>query len=374
MFDLIHTLAAGSALFLAFLVAVARRDENRLANRWLAVFLLVLGIFILDDSLLVYGIYATHPWMIGWAGLLIFAMAPALFLCVSQFTAVEKRFRWSQIWHFTPYFLFVVLSLPFLLLASPKMKLNELGHETITLEEWIILSLVVLQMAIYLFLSFQKLKKHRHNIENLTASPTETNLDWLFYSLAGITIMVLVWCLELFGGTIQVHAGWYSIVYMTGIYTLGYFAMRQKEVFPFSPAESAALVDLLTEADTPLSTRRQVLQEERLGQLKNALLQKMDIEKPYLDPELSLPVLARQMDLSLHELSELINTGFGENFSRFINRYRVEESKRLLLSDRHTHLSMVGIAFEAGFNSKTAFNTVFKKMTGISPSEFRQRD
>lgn len=89
---------------------------------------------------------------------------------------------------------------------------------------------------------------------------------------------------------------------------------------------------------------------------------------------LNLPNLARFMNLSVHEMSELINMGFDENFAQFINRYRVEESKRLLLSEKHAHLSMVGIAFEAGFNSKTAFNMAFKKMVGVSPTAYREKE
>lgn len=80
------------------------------------------------------------------------------------------------------------------------------------------------------------------------------------------------------------------------------------------------------------------------------------------------------MGLSVHELSALINEGFGENFAQFVNRHRVEESKTLLLSEKCAHLSMVGIAFEAGFNSKTAFNTAFKKLVGVSPTAYREKE
>jgi AraC-like DNA-binding protein len=131
---------------------------------------------------------------------------------------------------------------------------------------------------------------------------------------------------------------------------------------------------MMEENETPPAARKQLLSEEKLNTLKAVLLEKMQAEKPYLDPELNLPSLARQMDLSVHEMSELINLGFGENFAQFVNRHRLEESKRLLLSEKHAHLSMVGIAFEAGFNSKTAFNTAFKKMVGVSPTEYREKE
>lgn len=96
----------------------------------------------------------------------------------------------------------------------------------------------------------------------------------------------------------------------------------------------------------------------------------MEIEKPYLDPSLNLKDLAGLLKLSAAELSEIINAGFKVNFNDFINRYRVEEVKRALNENKHEVLSLVGIAYDSGFNSKATFNRVFKKLTGSSPTEF----
>ena len=78
------------------------------------------------------------------------------------------------------------------------------------------------------------------------------------------------------------------------------------------------------------------------------------------------------MNLSTHLLSYTINTGFDENFYQFINRYRIDEAKKMVLDPQMGHLNLVGIAFAVGFNSKTAFNTAFKKATGQTPSEFKK--
>ena len=69
---------------------------------------------------------------------------------------------------------------------------------------------------------------------------------------------------------------------------------------------------------------------------------------------------------------DFINNCFDENFYTFINRYRLEDCKAMLVNEKYNHLSILGIAFEAGFNSKTAFNTAFKKNTGLSPKEFKE--
>jgi AraC-like DNA-binding protein len=374
MFNIFNIIAAGSAIFLAFLVVTVRRDANANANRWLGVFLFFVGLFILDDSLLIGGIYQTHPRLFGILNLLLFAMAPPLYLTVSQFVSADRRFRGKDAWHFLPALMFLILSLPFLL-SSDTVKLQEMDalDGPLTTSDKVLLSIVMLQMGIYIALSFRKLSRYRLNLGQVTASPRGIGLDWLWYCLWCVAGMVLIWMIELFVFTTKTYeTGWYPIAYLTSIYALGFFALRQKEVFPYSKTEAKAIHEIMEENETPPAARKSLFSEEKLNTLKAVLLEKMQAEKPYLDPELNLPSLARQMDLSVHEMSELINMGFGENFAQFVNRHRVEESKKLLFSEKHTHLNMVGIAFEAGFNSKTAFNTVFKKMVGLSPTAFRE--
>jgi AraC-like DNA-binding protein len=113
--------------------------------------------------------------------------------------------------------------------------------------------------------------------------------------------------------------------------------------------------------------------DPRIEPFKDELIAFMEREKPYLDSELSLPKLAEQMNVSVHFLSQVINTSLNENFFQFINRYRIEESKKLLVCDSKAHYTIVQIAYDAGFNSKTTFNTTFKKLTGISPSEYQRQ-
>ena len=90
----------------------------------------------------------------------------------------------------------------------------------------------------------------------------------------------------------------------------------------------------------------------------------------FLNPELSLPELAKQLNININELSEIINQGIGKNFNDFINGYRVQHVKQEMLKPEKKHLSLLGIAYESGFNSKATFNRVFKKIEGCSPSQF----
>ena len=99
----------------------------------------------------------------------------------------------------------------------------------------------------------------------------------------------------------------------------------------------------------------------------------MATEKPYLDADLSLPELANRLAIPSHHLSRVINEQFEANFFDFINQYRIEEVKVRIDNPEYQNLSLLGIAFECGFNTKSAFNRVFKKMTGFTPSEYRKK-
>jgi AraC-like DNA-binding protein len=99
------------------------------------------------------------------------------------------------------------------------------------------------------------------------------------------------------------------------------------------------------------------------------LLALMDEERPWLEPELTLAELAQRLGTHATLLSKVINTGCGQNFNDFVNSYRVAEARRLLADPQFTHYSLVGVALESGFNSKSTFNRVFKKLDGRAPSE-----
>ncbi len=94
----------------------------------------------------------------------------------------------------------------------------------------------------------------------------------------------------------------------------------------------------------------------------------MEKDKLFLDNGLNLSTVAEKLDISIHETSFLINDTAKGNFYSFINKYRIEEAKKLLVSSKIDELNILGIAFASGFNSKTAFNTAFKKWVGVSPT------
>jgi AraC-like DNA-binding protein len=142
------------------------------------------------------------------------------------------------------------------------------------------------------------------------------------------------------------------------VYALGYLKMRKPQT-----SESDELAAKKYE--------KSQLTPERSERYLNKLLQFMEAERPYVDGDLTIQKLAERLSIPASHLSQTINERLGKSFPDFINSYRVKEAKKKLLDPALKHLSVLGIAEEVGFNSKSSFNAVFKKHTDMTPSEFR---
>ncbi|MCR9290324.1 helix-turn-helix domain-containing protein [Saprospiraceae bacterium] len=116
--------------------------------------------------------------------------------------------------------------------------------------------------------------------------------------------------------------------------------------------------------------KKSLLNKDLLSRYKKQLNVLMIEEKPYLDPNLSLRELAKTMKIPPNHLSQLLNEGFDKNFSEYINTYRLETFKSKAADPGHQHLTILALAYDSGFNSKTVFNTFFKKVMGKTPKAY----
>jgi len=95
-------------------------------------------------------------------------------------------------------------------------------------------------------------------------------------------------------------------------------------------------------------------------------------EKPYLDPSITLNDLAEMLSIPARQLSQVINDSLKQNFFDLISSYRIEEAKQMLLDSNHRDKTILEVLYDVGFNSKSSFNSLFKKKTRMTPSEFRK--
>ena len=154
---------------------------------------------------------------------------------------------------------------------------------------------------------------------------------------------------------------------------IAYNALRQKEVFPINEKHREEVIAINTDEKMSNTTKRKILNDEELVALKSKLNLLMQEKHLYLEHHINLASLSEEMNITPHQLSYIINNGFNQNFFQFISAYRIDKAKTLLLDKSSDKLTILGIAYESGFSSKTAFNTTFKKLTNQTPSEFKKQ-
>lgn len=123
-------------------------------------------------------------------------------------------------------------------------------------------------------------------------------------------------------------------------------------------------------SEEKMRKKKALLEESDVETYRNQLLKYMTDKAPYLNPDLSLRSLAGLIDMHPNQLSWLLNESLGKNFNEFINNYRVETFKNLAKDPANANITVLGLAYDSGFNSKTVFNTYFKKETGLTPKQF----
>lgn len=229
------------------------------------------------------------------------------------------------------------------------------------------------QTAIYLFLIIRRLARYRRRLKDLFASNDARELRWL----SGFVLVVgTVWLLSVTSLLLDNLAGLALLsgraAALLGFALVGFLALwglRQQPGFdgrylPPSPPE---------ELPTPTTAKyqRSALDAERAERIVAKLARAMSEDRPYLEPELSLFELARRIGVPSNYLSQTLNEHVGENFFDYINRWRVEAALPLL---RAGERSVLDIALEVGFNSRSTFYKAFRKVTGHTPGAYRAGD
>ncbi len=124
------------------------------------------------------------------------------------------------------------------------------------------------------------------------------------------------------------------------------------------------------ELEAPVKQKKVLLNEQEATAYRTQLLIHIKEKEPYLDANLSLRLLAGQIEIQPNQLSWLLNETIGKNFNEFINHYRIERFKTIAKDPQNSNLTIEGLSYDSGFNSKTVFNTYFKKATGLTPKQF----
>ena len=366
----VFTLSCGFYVLLAFLTALNPNKVNLRANRWLALFLLCIAGALIDMPLYEFGLYDKYPILLVITKFFILSIAPTLYFSIVYFVTPNSVFQKKDYLHFIPLLCIVMIDIMLYYTTKGRQLLDILAGDSVS-DRLLGTAVLIIPLSIYWYAAFRKLSQHQLNIEIFASSTENIDLVWLRNFLYGLVVLI-VCC---FNDIVKIAPNLIAltpICYAGSAFYLSYFIVQQVEIFPQKPIEAQRIQNLIEAQQQPIGERKQVLSEAHFIKAKTDLLNIMTAQKPHLDSTLTLSKLADIVNITPHELSYTINTAFEDNFFGFINLYRVQESKIMLCTAEYKHLSVVGIAFEAGFNSKTAFNTAFKKITGMTPTEFQK--
>ena len=370
----IFLIAAFNALFFAFLTLQKKKAlHDKILICWLIYLGLYTGIYALFSNKLFSDFHLLSASFIS----LLLLHGPFLVLYISALIDQQFQFNSKKLIHFSPFILFnlYILIASFLPEIADGIRLNHVeGAHATPLPFKLFLILTVLSGPFYFILSVWLFKSSDINIFNNFSSYENVNLQWLrklVYTFGFIWTVLMIFAtvhhvFQMFSWIFCTHGLTLSL--SAFIILIGYYGLKQKEIFIQFP-------DRRTEYVTEPKAKYAgvLLKETEAENYAIKLKQFMATEKPYLEADLSLPELANKLDIPSHHLSRVINEQFGVNFFDFVNQYRVEEVKSRINNPEFENLSLLGIAFDCGFNTKSAFNRVFKKMTGSTPSEFRNK-
>lgn len=389
----LNCFAAGAACLLGFLLFFHPLHKNIRANRWLGLFTLIVGSAFVASYMIATQQQVSTSWLFKCLNCLQYLLAPSLYISILYFTSPTKKFQGRDWLHFLPFAGYCCAELIWLQgrESFSTFVLFHLNDEVY----FLVRDLLPFLLALYLVKSFAVLLRHRANLKHISSSVDRINLNWLMQFLMLLAMVIFIWINDAFF-QLPLLSGATTWLYTIALFFLAYFSIKQETIFAFREKDipeisaiigqsgggsgyldTAANKPAVIELENPAvqlqpdeSKRQKRLREEDLEGLGRRLTALMEVDRLYLDNELNLATLAEKLGIGIHETSFLINETTGESFFNFINRFRVEEAKKLLASPRVGELNILGIAFAAGFNSKTAFNTAFKKWTGTTPSQY----
>ncbi|MBN2010143.1 helix-turn-helix transcriptional regulator [candidate division KSB1 bacterium] len=339
-----------------------QKGQNK-ANKFLALFLLA-KVFCISNFLAfrmkeTFLVYFPHLFYFG--GSFTILWGPLLYFYTKSLSYKDFRLQKRDVVHFLPFAIhFIFYTFLFHLHnADAKRAIISQGGLLNPELNSIISGLINVIILCYTIASFRALWRYRYQLKTEFSNLDSIKLSWMTFVLSGFTVKWLfdVWYLTEYYVTKTlpiVPLAISRIILFLFINIMIFKGLRQPSIF--------------SGVESDYREKKLSLSKDKTEKYARELKSYMEVHKPYLDPEITLVQLASQVGIPHRSLSEVIHQSFGQNFYDFINEHRIKESKRLL-SNRS--VTVLEILYEVGYNSKSSFNTAFKKYVGMTPSQYK---
>ena len=364
-----------SGIFLSFFIVVLllTKKQKALTDKILAVWIAIIGIHLLSYYFNQLGYWEKYPHLIGVTAPFPLLTGPMLYLYSLYSLRSDRKVRLVDYLHFAPMVAaYLYMSNFFFFYTAEEKRMLDKGE----ISDYSVFTIVLL-VAIYIsglsysILSYQLTIKHKHKINNYYSYSEGINIKWLRYCILSIALVflsgtIIIVLRDVLGVQFSFNADYIIYVVIIGfVFYIGYFGIKHENIFTNNTQTENSEAEEIKLAE---KYKNSGMKKDVATELYEKLLKIMADDKPYLEPNLSLAGLAQRLEISPNQLSQIINQLAKVNFYDFVNKYRVE--KFIQKANENKYFSLLALAFESGFNSKSSFNNIFKKQKGLTPSKY----
>ncbi|WP_163321985.1 helix-turn-helix domain-containing protein [Draconibacterium mangrovi] len=365
-----------SLILIVFLLSSDTR--GRLSNIMLSLYLLLT---IQDNGSQFTSIYIYEQWPI--IGMLIsqttFLIIPSLYLFVKSSVYSDFRLRYSSLLHAGPMIIFNLLLIPVYykpLIDNPEQNWVDLVSTAYFVK--LIYISIHTQIFVYYIFIFRMLLKYRNILLENYASPKLDNYKWLFQFISILFFAELIATVKniyRFGDNEFLYSVFVVIVNILVVIIIFWLvikALKKPELFIGVNANTIPVNQMIKEIEENTDDN---FDEELSGykEIIKKLENHMKVNEPFMDSSLSVYDLAKQINVPSRDLSIAINHIVKKHFFDYVNEYRIKKAMEIFKNTNDEKLTVLEVLYEVGFNSKSSFNTAFKKFTGTTPSEFKKK-
>ncbi len=304
---------------------------------------------------------------------IMFLLGPLLYFYVNSLAIENFKLKPIHILHIIPFLLVSIHRST--IDAVPIAGSPDLYENPNYFYNKIYYSLLIVSVFVYWVLGLDVILKHRKNIPLYFSNYSgKYTLSWLILVLSLFLVLFIANFFMFFvQNVLQLGIIRYSTLSLNlTVFTfiMIYIGMNQSVIYKYEKERADVQIPMGEPRSNEAKYLGSALNDKEVSELMEMVLHYLSIKKPYLNPEYSLQMMVDDLNIPRHKLSQVINRSQKKNFYKLINEYRVKEVKEKLQNKEYKNLTVLGIAFESGFNSKTTFNRIFKEETGMTPTHF----
>lgn len=368
---IVTTISLFISLFLAFFLVIVK-TKYKTSNYLFAAFLLINAI---DLSHPLFDLITDGPSNLGMLRTtLAFLQIPVFYLYVLSVCYADFRFKPKYLLHLLPFLMANAALLPRFYLVDAAAKIDFIVNRQSRIELQFTHFLIFIQVVVYFVAVFMLLRKAKKlYLENYAGTGINA-YHWLFQFTSVLAILYLTAILKnafKFSDYPYISEWIRILILVLQLFIICWYlfkALNSPDLFRNIDSKLKLVAEIVSEKSNEHSMVDKKEYHEDLQKLQKYMVE----EKPFLNPALTIQEVSKYIKVPVRDLSLLINHQLGQHFYDFVNAYRIESAMDILKDPTKSRVTILEILYEVGFNSKSSFNTAFKKHTGNTPTAYRK--